>query len=89
MLFSSINLSLIWHSVLTQRKVCIEWLAHNRETLTNRERYNMDYYIEIGGSALEVRTLADDLSQAFTATCLETGEILRINGWLIDSIELI
>ena len=49
----------------------------------------MDYYIEIGGSALEVRTSADDLSQTFTATCLDTGEILRINGWLIDSIELI
>ena len=49
----------------------------------------MEYYIEIGGSALEVRTSADDLSQEFTATCLDTGEILRINGWLIDSIELI
>ena len=60
-----------------------------RMVSTHTEDTDMDYYIEIGGSALEVRTSSDDLSQAFTATCLDTGEILRINGWLIDSIELI
>ena len=47
------------------------------------------YYIEIGFHCLEVETVATDLDQKFTAKCLDTGETLTINGWLIDHIERI
>jgi hypothetical protein len=47
------------------------------------------YYIEIGYHCLEIETAADDLDQRFTAKCLDTGETLKINGWLIDHIERI
>jgi hypothetical protein len=47
------------------------------------------YFIELGSNSLEIETDADDLSQTFIAKCLDTGEILTINGWLIDYIETI
>ena len=47
------------------------------------------YYIEIGYHCLEGETAADDLSQTFIAKCLDTGDTLNINGWLIDYIEAI
>ena len=49
----------------------------------------MRYYIEIGCHCLEVETAADDLGQEFTAKCLDTGDTLKINGWLIDHVEII
>jgi len=39
--FSYINLSFNEHSVLTQRKVSIEWLAHKQRN-TNQQRGNTD-----------------------------------------------
>ena len=47
------------------------------------------YYIELGYDSFEIETDVDDLSQKFTAKCLDTGETLTINGWLIDYIETI
>ena len=49
----------------------------------------IQYHIEIGYQYLTVETAADDLSQKFTAKCLDTGDTLTINGWLIDHIERI
>jgi hypothetical protein len=46
--------------------------------------------IETGAGlySLDVTFSADaDLDGTFEATCNDTGEILRINGWLIDSID--
>jgi hypothetical protein len=43
----------------------------------------------MGCHSMEVETDADDLGQRFIARCLDTGEKLAINGWLIDNIELI
>ena len=52
----------------------------------------MRYLIEIGGCSLDV-TVADpdstDFDGTFTAVCNDTGETLRINGWLMDDIEQI
>lgn len=48
------------------------------------------FAIEMGGLySLEIETAASDeeMDGTFTATCLDTGETLRINGWLIDSQE--
>jgi hypothetical protein len=44
--------------------------------------------IEMGWHSLEVAVADDvDLDDAFEATCLDTGELLRINGWLMASVE--
>lgn len=44
--------------------------------------------IEMGPYSLDV-TVADDadLDSTFDATCNDTGERLRINGWLIEDAE--
>lgn len=48
----------------------------------------MRYFIEMGFYSLDVTVSPDaDLDGTFTARCNDTGETLRINGWLIDSIE--
>ena len=48
------------------------------------------YYISDGYTDLEVAVKAGtDLDGTFKATCLDTGETLNINGWLIDHIELL
>jgi len=47
------------------------------------------YYIELGYHCLEIETDANDLGQKFKATCLNTGETIIINGWLIDHSERI
>lgn len=45
-------------------------------------------YIELGPNSLRVEVADDvDLDDRFAATCLDTGERLAINGWLIDSVE--
>lgn len=47
-------------------------------------RYLIDGY----GQTLEVETDGPpDLDTVFTARCLDTGETLRIKGWLVDNIE--
>jgi hypothetical protein len=48
------------------------------------------YLIEIGGHCLSVKVAPDaDMGGEFLAFCTEYDEFIRINGWLIDSIELI
>lgn len=44
--------------------------------------------IDMGPYSLDV-TVADeaDTEGAFDATCNDTGERLRIKGWLIDNVE--
>lgn len=46
------------------------------------------YFMSDGTNDLDV-TVADDadLDGTFEATCNDTGEILRINGWMISEIE--
>ena len=49
-----------------------------------------DYLIEIGFHCLELRIADDiDMDDRFEALCLDTGETLMINGWMIDSEELL
>lgn len=44
--------------------------------------------VEIGFYSLNLRVAADvDLDDRFRATCLDTGDALWVNGWLIDSSE--
>lgn len=44
--------------------------------------------IDLGCSTLEVEVSENaDLDGAFRARCLDTGEILIINGWTIDNVE--
>ncbi|KQX19348.1 MULTISPECIES: hypothetical protein [unclassified Sphingomonas] len=44
--------------------------------------------IEMGPYTLDVTFSADaDLDGTFEAVCNDTGEILRINGWLIEDID--
>ena len=48
------------------------------------------YYISYGYTDLEVAVKpGTDLDGTFEATCLDTGEALNINGWMIDHIELL
>ncbi len=48
----------------------------------------MRYIIDIGGYTLDVTVNTDaDLDGRFAAICNETGDLLYINGWLIDSID--
>jgi len=45
--------------------------------------------IEIGGSSLDVYyPINTDLDSRFRAVCNDTGEILSISGWFIESVEL-
>jgi len=49
-----------------------------------------NYFIEIGGHCLSVKVAPDtDTDGEFLAFCNDNEEFLRVNGWLIDSIELI
>lgn len=44
--------------------------------------------IEIGTYSLNVEVADDvELDDRFPALCLDTGEQLQINGWLIESVE--
>lgn len=44
--------------------------------------------IEMSTYSLEVAVADDvDLGEAFEATCLNSGDRLRIHGWLIESVE--
>ena len=46
------------------------------------------WLIDMGPHTLEVETDGrPDFDSCFVARCLDTGERLRINGWLIDSVE--
>lgn len=46
------------------------------------------WLIETGPHTLEVETeTVPDWDGAFTARCLDTGEMLQINGWLITTHE--
>lgn len=48
------------------------------------------YLIDLGGYTLDVSVMPDtDFDSRFDAIDNDTGEPLRINGWLIDSIEQI
>jgi len=48
----------------------------------------MKLIIDMGCHTLEVEVEADvDLDSRFKARCLDTGEMLWINGWLIDEVE--
>ncbi len=48
------------------------------------------YIIDSGDTTLDVFVAADaDLDGIFLATDAETGERLRVNGWMIDSMEKI
>lgn len=47
-----------------------------------------ELYIDLGPHSLHVEVAADvDFDGRFPAKCLDTGETLQINGWLIESIE--
>lgn len=47
-----------------------------------------EWLIDIGPHTLEVQTEGvPDFDTRFRATCLDTGEILFINGWLISNVE--
>ena len=49
-----------------------------------------NYLIEIGGHCLNVKVAPDaEMGGEFLAFCTDNEEFLRVNGWLIDSIELI
>lgn len=44
--------------------------------------------IEYGTYSLELEVADDvDLDDRFPATCLETGDRLMINGWMIENVE--
>jgi hypothetical protein len=46
------------------------------------------YYMSDGMNDLDVLVDDDaDLDGEFTATCLDTGETLRVRGWMIADIE--
>ena len=48
------------------------------------------YMIDIGMATLDVEVADDaDMDGTFTAKCLDTGETLSINGWLIDDMEIV
>lgn len=50
----------------------------------------IEAFIECGCEALHVKYSADaDIGGAFKAVCQDTGETLLINGWMIESIEVI
>lgn len=53
----------------------------------------MHLLVDIAGTELDVNVEGDldsvDLDGTFTGTCNDTGERLRINGWLADDITLI
>ena len=46
------------------------------------------YYMSDGIADLDVMVADDaDLDGTFDAVCVDTGERLRVNGWLISDIE--
>jgi hypothetical protein len=48
------------------------------------------YFISDSTNDLDVLVADDaDMDGAFDALCLETGEVLRINGWQATAIEAI
>lgn len=48
------------------------------------------YYMSNGVYDLDVLVDDDaDLDGSFDAVCVETGETLRINGWLIEELAVI
>lgn len=52
----------------------------------------MHLLVDIGGTELDVNVVGNidtvDLDGTFIGTCNDTGERLRINGWLADDITL-
>jgi hypothetical protein len=48
-----------------------------------------NYYVSVGSYELCIATNAtcEEMEGEFIATCLDTGDRLRICGWLIDHIE--
>lgn len=48
------------------------------------------YLIEMRERSLDVTVAEDaDLDDRFVATCNDTGERIRVSGWLMDSCELV
>ncbi|MDP9412671.1 MAG: hypothetical protein M3Q08_00960 [Pseudomonadota bacterium] len=46
------------------------------------------YFIDFGSESIDATVDADaDLDGTFTAVCNDTGQTLRVNGWLILSLE--
>jgi len=46
------------------------------------------WLIELGPHTLEVETEGvPDFDQQFRGRCMQTGEVLLINGWLISDVE--
>lgn len=47
------------------------------------------FWCELGCWELEIETAAsdDDMESTFLATCCDTGDRLKINGWLVAHLE--
>lgn len=58
--------------------------------LLNGRAVPMRILVEMGCYSLDL-TVADDvdLDDRFRATCNDTGETLMVNGWLIESHEVV
>jgi len=62
-------------------------------TITDSEvakKYTVKLFVEIGGSCLDLLVAPDvDYDATFEAWCLDECEMISVNGWLADSIEVI